>query len=212
MRAASSTSLVPQIGPSSSSEILMTSQPASSVARSGAASRGSSQRCGRQFGSDETSRPAALAASMARSVAAREGLARERRGAHVQHARLGDQRRVHVVLGDHHVGRGVPEEQEAAPAVLLHRDEGDAGLGGAVHAHAAHVDALLGEPPLHEGAEVVGPDERHEAGAHAGAGQPDRHVAGRAAEVPVEDVALGQRNAGAIGEEVDQSFAEGEDV
>ena len=41
------------------------------------------------------------------------------------------------------------------------------------------------EARAHEGAEVVGPDQRHEADARALPRQPHRHVARRAAEVPV---------------------------
>ena len=128
----------------------------------------------------------------------------------MQDARARQQRLVDVVRGDHLIRRRMAKEQEAALAVRADGDEGDAGLGGAVHADAADVDALGGEAIAHEGAERVGADQRHQADAHAEARQADGDVGRRAAEVAVEHVALGERHARPLGKEVDQRLAEAE--
>ncbi len=127
-------------------------------------------------------------------------------------ARPRDQRRVDVVLGDHLIRRGMAEEEKAALAVRADGDEGDAGLGRAMHADAAHVDAFGRQPIAHEGAERVGPDQRHQAHARAEPRQADGDVGRRAAELPMKDVALGERHARPLGKKVDQRFAEADDV
>ena len=153
-----------------------------------------------------------MAAASAFKVAERDGSRAERRAADVHDARARQHALVDVVLGDDPIRRRMAEEEEAALAVRADADEGDAGLGRAMHADAGDVHALGKEPIAHVRAERVGPDERHETDARAEPGQPDGDVGRRAAELAMEDVALGERHAGTLGEEVDQRFAERQDV